>query len=99
VLAAAPQTDGIAAFQQLATSSSRTRLRLFAEGSPFDMKDVLKARGYRWNDGSDGRPKCWWVEIEEDDHAQEMQFLRDEIYRADVDLFAQRLTACERFKA
>ncbi len=99
VLAAAPRTDGVAAFQQLITSASRTRLRLFAEGSPFDMKDVLKARGYRWNDGSDGRPKCWWVEIEEDDHAMEMQFLREEIYRADVDLFAQRLTACERFKA
>ncbi|MCC4298322.1 3'-5' exonuclease [Aurantimonas coralicida] len=99
VLAAAPRADGIAAFQQLATSSSRTRLRLFAEGSPFDMKDVLKARGYRWSDGSNGRPKCWWVEIEEDDHALEMQFMREEIYRADVDLFAQRLTACERFKA
>ncbi|WP_442880195.1 3'-5' exonuclease [Aurantimonas sp. A2-1-M11] len=99
VLAAAPRTGGIPAFQQLVTSASRTRLRLFAEGSPFDMKDILKARGYRWSDGSDGRPKCWWIEIEEDDHAMEMRFLREEIYRADVDLFAQRLTACERFKA
>jgi DNA polymerase-3 subunit epsilon len=99
VLAAPPRTNGITAFQQLVTSASRTRLRLFAEGSPFDMKDILKARGYRWSDGSDGKPRCWWVEIEEEDHATEMKFLREEIYRADVELCAQRLTACERFKS
>jgi hypothetical protein len=26
-------------------------------------KDHLKARGYRWSDGSDGCPKSWWIEV------------------------------------
>ena len=30
------------------------------------MKDHLKARGYRWSDGSDGRPKSWWIEVAEE---------------------------------
>lgn len=30
------------------------------------MKDALKIRGYRWNDGSDGRPKSWWIEVAEE---------------------------------
>jgi len=41
----------------------QSRFTIFAENSPFDMKDHLKARGYRWSDGSDGRPKSWRIEI------------------------------------
>lgn len=86
-------------FRQLLASAAGTRLRLFAIASPFHTKDVLKARGYRWNDGSDGRPKCWWREIAEDAREEEAEFLRREVYRADVDLHVQRLTACDRYKA
>lgn len=45
-------------FAALLRSSAQSRVRIFAENSPFDMKDHLKARGYRWSDGSDGRPKA-----------------------------------------
>jgi len=41
----------------------QSRITIFAENSPFNMKDHLKARGYRWSDGSDGRPKSWRIEI------------------------------------
>lgn len=50
-------------FAELLRSSGRSRVRIFAENSPFDMKDHLKARGYRWSDGNDGRPKAWWIGI------------------------------------
>jgi DNA polymerase-3 subunit epsilon len=60
-------------------------------GCPFDMKDHLKARGYRWSDGSDGRPKAL------DD---ELRYLRAEIYRyPDADPPIKRLTAFDRFRA
>ncbi|PZM14360.1 hypothetical protein CPY51_11295 [Rhizobium tubonense] len=47
-----------------------------AELSPFDMKDHLKAPGYRWSDGSDGRPKCWRIELAEDALEEELSYLR-----------------------
>jgi len=55
--------------------------RVWAVESPFDTKDVLKARGYRWNDGEDGRYKAWHREIWEVDLPAESKFLRDHIYR------------------
>jgi DNA polymerase III subunit epsilon len=63
------------------------------------MKDNLKKRGYRWNDGTNGQPKSWFIEIAEDACEAEMKFLRQEIYRRSVQLFTQRITAFERFRA
>ncbi|WP_439630798.1 exonuclease domain-containing protein [Shinella sp.] len=74
-----------------------TRLRIYAENSPFDMKDHLKARGYRWSDGSDGRPKSWWIELPEEKLEEELHFLRTEIYRWDADPPVKYLTALDRF--
>ncbi|WEX91125.1 3'-5' exonuclease [Sinorhizobium garamanticum] len=87
-------------FAELYEASRRSRVRVFAENSPFDMKDHLKARGYRWSDGSDGRPKSWWVEIAEEALDDELRYLRAEIYQWDeADPPSKRLTAFDRFKA
>ena len=98
VLAHPSRMGGQAAFLQLVASSTQLRLRVWAEGSPFHSKDVLKARGYRWSDGADGRPKSWWIEIEEDAHSHEIAFLRDQVYGRDCSPWVERLSACERFK-
>jgi DNA polymerase-3 subunit epsilon len=74
-------------------------VRTWAEGSPFDMKDVLKVRGYRWNDGTDGRPKAWWMKIDEEAFEAELAFLRREVYRREVECFSQKITAFERFQS
>jgi DNA polymerase-3 subunit epsilon len=88
------------AFAELLRASQRSRVRIFAEHSPFDMKDHLKARGYRWSDGSDGRPKSWWIEIDEDALSDELGYLRAEIYRWDeADPPTLRLTALDRYRA
>jgi DNA polymerase III subunit epsilon len=86
-------------FGHLLASARKSLLRIWAEGSPFDMKDLLKARGYRWNDGTDGRPKSWWVEVDEEDGEAEITFLRREVYRREVEPYIQRVTAFERFRA
>jgi len=52
---------------------------IHAVGSPFDKKDILKERGYRWNDGSNGKPKSWWTEVEGDGTA-ELEWLAANIY-------------------
>jgi DNA polymerase III subunit epsilon len=86
-------------FGHLLASVRKSLLRIWAEGTPFDMKDLLKARGYRWNDGTDGRPKSWWVEVDEEGGEAEITFLRREVYRREVEPYTQRVTAFERFRA
>jgi DNA polymerase III subunit epsilon len=76
-----------------------TLLRIWAEGSLFDMKDELKRRGYRGSDGKDGRPKSWFIEISEDAYVAELKSLRQQICRWDVEPFTQRVTAYERFRS
>lgn len=88
-----------APFAELHQASQRSRVRIYAENSPFDMKDHLKARGYRWSDGSDGRPKSWWVELPEEKLDEELHFLRAEICRWDADPPVKYLTAFDRFRA
>ena len=98
---ARPAGEGRAVpFAELLRSSARSRVRIFAENSPFDMKDKLKARGYRWSDGSDGRPKAWWVEVDEEAYEDELRYLRTDIYRwDDAEPLTMRLTAHDRFRA
>jgi DNA polymerase-3 subunit epsilon len=93
----AGQVDGSAS---TAFAEQRSRVRIFAENSPFDMKGHLKARGYRWSDGSDGRPKSWWIEVGEEALDDELRYLRAEIYRyPDADPPIKWLTAFDRFRA
>jgi DNA polymerase-3 subunit epsilon len=96
---ALPAADGSNALSELYRSSQQSRVRVYAENSPFEMKDHLKARGYRWSDGSDGRPKSWWLEVDEDALEDERHYLRSEIYRyPDADPPIKRLTAFERYR-
>jgi DNA polymerase-3 subunit epsilon len=74
-----PRT-GTPLFRELLARSRETTARISAVGSPFDSKDRLKARGYRWSDGSNGRPKAWWIEISGEAVDEEMAFLSREIY-------------------
>ncbi len=87
------------ALRLLLDAAGRDRYRIWAERSPFDFKDILKARGYRWNDGNDGRPKSWWIELPEDKSEAELAFLRSDIYQRNVDIHVQKLSAVDRFKA
>ena len=100
VLARDDDGSDVTAFAELYQASQLSRVRIFAENSPFDMKDHLKARGYRWSDGSDGRPKSRWTEIGEEALNDELRYLRAEIYRyKDADPPIKHLTAFDRFRA
>jgi DNA polymerase-3 subunit epsilon len=71
--------------------------RVWAVDSPFETKDILKARGYRWNDGSDGRYKAWHKEVWPDDTGTEAKFLREEIYRGESRARSTAVTPLTRF--
>ncbi len=86
-------------FGELYTASQQSRVRIFAENSPYDSKDQLKERGYRWSDGSDGRPKAWRTEVAERTLEEELLWLRSESYRYEATPLMRRLTAIDRFRA
>lgn len=70
----------------LLESLNQPQIRLFATGSPFDSKDALKTRGYRWAP----EIKCWWRSLNSDKALQEeLDWLKRKVYqgkRASVEI-------------
>lgn len=93
-----PSTSSTA-LAALLDRARRKSFRVWAENSPFDLKDHLKKRGYRWNDGSDGSPRAWHIDIDEGQHTAELGFLRREIYQCEVEIRSRISTARERFSS
>ncbi|HVI97526.1 MAG TPA: 3'-5' exonuclease [Sphingomonas sp.] len=87
---------GVPALAALLTSARSATLRCWAQNAPFESKDVLKQRGYRWNGGEDGRPRSWWIDVSEGDIEAEKAYLRTEIYKRDVTLPTAEITAFNR---
>lgn len=83
----------------LLENARETSYVIWAIGSPFESKDRLKERGYRWNPGEDGRPKSWYKEVDEHDREIELRFLKDEIYQRAVEPRVDKLTAFQRYSA
>ena len=73
--------------------------KISAVGAPFDKKDILKQRGYRWNDGSQGGGKAWWISVPAALEDDELSWLANEVYsdgssdRAEI----SRVNAIDRF--
>ncbi|MGX1007085.1 DNA polymerase-3 subunit epsilon [Bradyrhizobium japonicum] len=92
-------TTGAPALALLLDTARKKTIRIWAEQSPFELKDSLKRRGYRWSDGTDGRPKSWFRDVDETALDDEIAFLRTEIYMQYVEPTVQRLTAFTRFSS
>lgn len=90
-------TIGSPALALLLETARKRTLRIWAEQTAFELKDSLKRRGYRWNDGSDGRPKSWYIDVCETAVDDELAFLKAEIYLREVEPRLQTLTAFTRF--
>lgn len=88
-------------FKSLLETFGQTTARISAVGAPFDKKDLLKERGYRWYDGSQGGVKSWWTTVSGDKEQEEFAWLTAEVYpggRTDgVEI--SRITALDRFSA
>jgi DNA polymerase III subunit epsilon len=59
--------------------------------------DGTQRRGYRWCNGSYGRPRSWYIDIGEEQLGNEIAFLKTEIYLSEVEPRLQTLTALSRF--
>jgi len=91
-----PKSGTLAMARLLEAARTPTR-RVWAERAPFDFKSQLKARGYRWNDGEDGRPKAWFADVAEEKLEAELAYLRTDIYQHDAEIRADKVTAYDMF--
>ena len=77
-----PRQDGTTALQELLGNAHKEDRHIWAMDTPYETKDILKKRGYRWSDGSEpGQPKSWHVEVPEDLMAAEVDWLGQNVYR------------------
>jgi DNA polymerase-3 subunit epsilon len=72
--------SGVRVLQRLLESAGRTEVRLWAVKAPFEKKDVLKARGYRWSPGGEGILKAWYKDLPEGEADAELLYLNQEVY-------------------
>jgi DNA polymerase-3 subunit epsilon len=91
--------SGVPALARLLERARKATWRVWAENSPYELKDVLKTRGYRWNGEGDVRPKCWYTEVEDAQLQTELDFLAKEIYRGGIRPFVQKIDAYSRFSS
>jgi len=94
-----PLPSGLTGLARLLQAARAPSWRIWAENAPYDLKDKLKARNYRWSDGGDGRPRSWWTDVADHQLEAELEHLRSEIYGVEVDLSPRRMTAFERYSA
>lgn len=64
------------ALANLLDNSTRRGVRLWAVNSPFESKDLLKGRRYRWNPEA----KVWWRDILATEHDAELAWLMSSVY-------------------
>jgi len=67
--------DGRCLLAHLRDRADRVTTKVEALNAPFSRKDLLKARGYRWN----AKRRVWWAEIEDDALEEEKRWLTDEV--------------------
>jgi DNA polymerase-3 subunit epsilon len=77
VLMASLKTTQASGLSRLIESALKPTFRLQATNAPFDAKDLLKARGYRW----DGAQKVWHTRLtDEAALASECEWLKSSVY-------------------
>ena len=92
-LLAMPLPDGEPALRILLESARKPRTLVRAVNSPFETKDSLKARGYRW----DNAGRAWWTVTE--DIEAEKDWLTEYVYGGRLPNIPMiRLTAKDRFR-
>lgn len=90
---------GRTGFAHLVDNARGKEQRIYAERSPFETKDALRLRGYRWNNGDNGRPKAWYIDVADADVDSELDWLRENIFKRDVSLPMTAITPFNRFSS
>jgi DNA polymerase III subunit epsilon len=97
ILAKRLPQSGAFVLEKLLHAARKDSYRIWAIDAPYEKKDELRQRGYRWNDGSNGQPRSWSIEVFEEKLLEEEAFLAREIYSAKPGLRVEKLNAFCRY--
>jgi DNA polymerase-3 subunit epsilon len=97
LLAAPLPVSNVPGLARLLENARKPTWRIWAENAPFDLRNVLKARGYRWNPDGTPFPKAWFIDVSDDEREAELTFLQREIYQREIQPFMRKLDAFNRF--
>ena len=75
--------------------AQQTEHLICAVDAPFDEKDTLRDRGYRWRPVGLKNGKVWWTTCL--DKEAEIEWLHSEIYRYEKNILTQEVTALTRY--
>ncbi|MBK6454852.1 MAG: hypothetical protein IPF87_02025 [Gemmatimonadetes bacterium] len=93
-LLATPLADGDLPMRLLLASARRTMWRVAATAAPFESKDLLKGRSYRWN----AQKSVWWRDVADGEKEEELRWLRETVYRrADATPLVEKIDPKRRF--
>ena len=76
-LLARPFSNNETPMTLLLESAHQDSVRIWATGAPFEVKDVMKEHGYRWNSGGNGDPKAWWIDVPAAHQVSELEWLKE----------------------
>lgn len=94
VLTAPMQGSGITRLLHLVQGTAQSRFKLRAMGAPFEAKDSLKARGYRW----DAEGRVWWCTLGDDAAlAEESDWLKANVYHRSARVQVEQLNSRVQF--
>ena len=86
--------SSITAFKKLVDAAQNTDLKIWALQTPFESKDKLKNRQYRWHT----EQRTWYKTISHANIEQEISWLRQEVYNnRPFQLKQETLDAYSRF--
>ena len=97
VLAQPLPVSGETGLKKLLASYRQKALRIWAVKSPFETKDLLKARSYRWGNGDNGAQKGWYIDLPAEEFDNEVNWLRSNIYGRPFDLVVDTVDEYSRF--
>jgi DNA polymerase-3 subunit epsilon len=84
------------ALEALLNRARRSEMRIFATGASYDLRLLLKKRGYRWNGNLNRFPRAWWIDVELSVADDEISFLEATEPTIKPETF--RMTARNRFR-
>ncbi|MCC6928025.1 MAG: hypothetical protein IT359_03430 [Gemmatimonadaceae bacterium] len=93
-LLATPFEDGVVPMRLLLENARRPVWRVCATGAPFESKDALKARSYKWNP----QKSVWWRDVPDAERADEVRWLEEAVYkRPDATPLVEKIDPRRRF--
>jgi DNA polymerase-3 subunit epsilon len=79
-------TSEVPVLQRLLNNTTQLEFKIWAKNAPYDAKDLLKARNYRWGVHPINDYRAWAIIIPESNVEEEIKYLRSDIYKTNASI-------------